>query len=156
MKYTETDKLVETYRDSILRLAFTYLKNRSDAEDIAQDVFIAYIKNHPNFVSKKKEKAWLLTVTANKCKNFLKSAWNRRTTDLRQEIAYLQENEILLLDYIMQLDEKYRLAIHLYYYEGYSTREIAGFLGSNQATVGTWLARARKQLKSMMGVDLDG
>ena len=155
MNDAKLNRIVETYRDSILRLAFTYLKNHSDAEDIAQDVFVAYIKSHPKFISDGKEKSWLMTVTANKCRNFLKSAWKRKTTDLCDEISYLQESESSLLDCVFQLDEKYRIAIHLYYYEGYSTKEIAGFMGSNQATVSTWLARARKQLKSIVGVDLD-
>ena len=152
----EIEKTVLKYRDSVLRLAYTYLKNHAEAEDVAQDVFVAYIQKKPFCITEDKKKSWLMQVTANKCKNQLNSAWKRYNTAVTDEISYMPPENAELIRFVLSLDEKYRIPIHLYYYEGYSIREISQLLGRNFATIGTWLSRGRELLKSMIGDDIDG
>lgn len=152
----EIQNVVKNYGPSIYRLAFTYLKNRADAEDVAQEVLVAYIRKSPVFVTEEKRRNWLMKVTGNKCKNLSKSAWRKNTVTLGKDIGFLPEESYGIISYVLSLDEKYRIPIHLFYYEGYSINEIAGLLHSNPATVGTWLARGRALLKTMMGGDFCG
>ena len=150
----DIEKTVLTYRDSILRLAYAYLKNHSEAEDVAQDVFVAYIQKIPQCISEAKKKAWLMQVTANKCKNILKSASKRLNTTMLVELSYMPKDNANVLSYVLSLEEKYRIPIHLYYYEGYSVKEISKLLKTKYATVSTWISRGRELLKYMIGDDL--
>lgn len=138
---------VKQYNSSIQKYAFTYVKNRSDAEDITQNVFAAYFCKAPRFDSEEHKKAWLFKVTGNMCKSYLKSAWKRHRVSLSEELSYLPKEKSGLIDQVLSLDEKYRVPVHLYYYEGYSIKEIAKILGRNEATVNTWLNRGRGLLK---------
>lgn len=149
----EIDGIVNTYRDSILRLSYAYLKDIHEAEDVAQEVFVAYIKSAPAIKNEQKRKAWLLKVTANKCKNLLASARLKNNVELKDELFYLPEDDLNVIEYVYALKEKYRIPIHLYYYEGYSIAEIAKLLDVPPATVGTRLSRARKLLKTALGDD---
>ncbi len=97
---------VEKYRDSILRFAFTYLKNRAEAEDIAQEVFVAYIEKTPQIESEEKKKAWLMQVTANKCRNTLSSVWKKRVTTISDDFAYMPRENASLLRYVLTLEKK--------------------------------------------------
>lgn len=144
-------KSVLKYSDSIIRVAFTYVKNIADAEDIAQDTFLAYLNKNPVFESDEHEKAWLIRVTINKCKNLLKTSWFKKSRPLLEDLSYLPKEESDILYLVLELDKKYRLPIHLYYYEGYSINEIAEILGAKPSTVGTWLDRGRKVLKEKLG-----
>jgi len=144
---------VKAYSASILRCAYAYVKNHSDAEDIAQDVLISYMQKAPVFQDEAHKRAWLIRVTSNKCKDLLKSNWKKRTVELSDDLSYLPEEFSSLLTYVLSLDEKYRIPIHLFYYEGCTMDQIADILDCNTATVGTWLARGRKLLKTMMGDD---
>ncbi len=144
---------VEKYRDSILRFAYAYLKNRAEAEDIAQDVFITYIENSPLCETEGKKKAWLMKVTANKCKTLLSSVWKKRVTEISDDLLYMPQENAGLLRFVLSLEKKYRIPIHLHYYEGYSIEEISRLMDIKVATVGTWLARGRKKLKDMIGDD---
>lgn len=149
----ELRTLVHDYRDSILRLAYAYLKNHHDAEDVAQDVFVAFLRSRPSFSDNAAKKSWLMTVTANKCKNVLNSAWKKRNVPLTEDLSYLPQKDFDVLSFVLSLDERYRIPIHLYYYEEYSIGEIAAIIGANPATVGTRLARGRKLLKNKLGED---
>jgi RNA polymerase sigma-70 factor (ECF subfamily) len=144
---------VHTFSGSVLRLAFAYLKCRADAEDVAQEVFLAYAFKRPRYGSEPQKKAWLLRVTANKCKNQLKAARRRSTVPLSESVSALPDKDNELLSVVFALDEKYRIPIHLHYYEGYSIAEIAQLMRAKPATVGTWLARGRSLLKAMIGDD---
>ena len=144
---------VRGYSGSVLRLAFAYLKSRTDAEDIAQEVFLAYMLKKPSFDIEPRKKAWLMRVTANKCKNHLKAIRRRVVVPLSENLGELTTADAGLMDCVLNLDEKYRISIHLHYYEGYSIDEIARLMHAKPATVGTWLARGRSQLKSMIGDD---
>jgi RNA polymerase sigma-70 factor (ECF subfamily) len=148
-------RLVGGYSGSLYRLAFAYLKNRHDAEDAVQEVFLAYLDKAPRFLSEAHEKAWLIRVTVNRCKNQLKSGWFKSRRPLPEDLPVMMVEESELLRAVMDLDEKYRLPLHLHYYEGYPIKEIAEILGDKPATIGTRLARGREILKVRMGGRFD-
>lgn len=143
---------IEHYGHKVQSLAFVYLKNPYDAEDIAQEVFITYMRKAPHFATSQKEKSWLLTVTANRCKSFLRSK-QREELPLPENLSYLPSEESRVMQAVLGLEEKCRLPIHLHYYEGYSLKEIAKFLGCTTGTVGSWLARGRDKLKQELEED---
>lgn len=154
MKQNErAENLVSCYADAILRLSYTYLKSTADAQDVCQEVLIKLVAEDRAFESPAHEKAWVLRVTANACKDILKSAWRKRVcvTDTCPEIAAPEEPDGELLEAVNQLPPKYRAVIYLYYYEGYSAAEIGQILRLPTATVNTRLARGREQLKRMLG-----
>lgn len=144
--------MIREYGHGVLSLAFTYVKNRPDAEDIAQEVFITYLRKAPRFETREKEKSWLMTVTANRCRSFLRDI-RRREEPLPEDLSYLPKVEEDLMQAMLRLDEKYRLPLHLHYYEGYSLAEIGKLLRCPVATVGSRLARGREKLKSELGED---
>lgn len=145
---------VSAYSTGLVRLAFTYTKNVQDAEDIVQDVFFTYLEKAPSFVDDAHEKAWLIRVTANKCKDALRKRKNA-PMPLNEEILSLPPEEHTLLSAVLELEDKYRLPLHLHYYEGYSIAEIARILRANPATVGSWLQRGRALLKNRLGGEFD-
>ena len=138
--------ICEQYYDSLTKLAFSYMKNMFDAQDIVQEVFMSYIKTKPSFENEEHEHSWLLRVTINKCKDSLKGAWRKNKVEVIWCTPPPQEN-IELLSAVMALPEKYRIPVHLFYYEDMSIGEIAELIHEKPATVGTRLARARKILK---------
>lgn len=153
--------ILDTYSRTIIRLCYTYVRNIFDAEDIAQDVMVALLKRGKGFESPEHEKAWLLRTAINKCKNHLRSGWITRTVKLNDadpsETDDLTETQSEVLEAVLSLPEKYRTVIHLFYYDGYSIKEISQIVGKKAATVGTLLARGRALLKEMMigGLDED-
>lgn len=142
--------VLDKYSVMLIKLAFTYVKNTADAEDITQDVFVNLMKRKEGFESEEHEKAWLLRVTINHCKNHLKSPWNKRNVPLDEEISYMPKEDSDVLSLVLNLPSKYRTVIHLHYYENYSINEIADLLRKKPATVGTWLARGRNLLKAKL------
>lgn len=147
---------VITYAVSLVRLAFTYVKSIPDAEDIVQDVFVTYMLKGPKFVNVEYEKAWLIRVTVNKCRDYLKSGWRVKRTRMPEELASMPEEQANVLQAVMALDEKYRLPVYLHYFDDMSIKDIAVLLKANASTVGTWLERGRKALKSSLGEDYYG
>lgn len=146
--------IVETYARSLVRLAYTYVRNEQDAEDVVQEVFLSWLRAGA-FSGTEHEKAWLIRATINRSKNLAKSRWFRGRRPLSGNEAFLMEEESAVLGAVLDLDEKYRLPIHLYYYEGYGIREIAGMLGEKPATIGTRLSRGREILRERIGGMLD-
>lgn len=142
-------EICRSYYPSLTKLAFNYLKNMFDAQDIVQEVFITYIKAAPVFESEEHEKAWLFRVTINKCKNHLKHS---KFLKAGEPVHYVQPQteHIEILSAVMSLPEKYRVPLHLYYYEDMTIAEIAGLLNEKAATVGTRIARARTMLKDLI------
>lgn len=140
-------KIYDDYSNMILKIAFTYVKNSTIAEDIMQEVFIKYINKMPEFESNENEKAWFIRVTINLSKDHLKSFWIRKRTEMPEELTYLQDEEQEVIYDVLKLPNKYKSIIYLYYYEGYSIKEIAKILKINEKTVGTRLSRGRKILK---------
>lgn len=154
---TGAEELLERYAATVFSAAYAMVKNREDAEDIAQDVFVSYMRAKPVFESAEHEKAWLLRVTINRCKSFFRSAWQRRTTGLEADFpdTPFTSDELAVMDAVNRLPEKYRQVIYLYYIEGYATGEIASLLDLPQSTVLSQLARARKMLKTALKGEFD-
>lgn len=157
---TSTDALVEEaldrHGDSILRLAYSYLHNRSDAEEILQDTLVRLFQNQPAFESRDHEKAWLLRVAANLSKNRL--AYNkRRAADALQDTLAAEEREDLAFvwEAVKALPSNYRDVIHLFYCEGYSTAQIAEILDRKETTVRSALSRGRQKLRDILKEDYD-
>ncbi|MFC4810163.1 RNA polymerase sigma factor [Paenibacillus sp. GCM10023250] len=144
-------RALDRYSQSLIKIAFAYLKNIADAEEVAQDVFLAYLQKRPVFDSDEHEKAWLIRTAINKSKNMLKAGWFRNRVPVPEDLSYLPKEENEVLQAVLSLEKKYRIPIHLHYYEGYSIQEIAAIMQAKPATVGTWLARGRLLLRKKIG-----
>ncbi len=131
----EIERVVNEYATMLLRVAYSQLNNRTEAEDAVQEVLLKYMEKAPVFQSEEHEKAWLLRVTINHCKNHLASAWFRKRADLDEGIPALDNEELEVVSAVAALPAKYRAVVHLYYFEGYSTKEIAEILHSRPNTV---------------------
>lgn len=148
--------VMNEYGDHVLRLAYSYLYNMSDAEDIVQDTFIKYLKNETVFENENHEKFWLLKVCANLSKN--KISYNKiRDFDELEEnlIEDGREDLSFVWEAVKMLPDKYRQTIHLYYYENYSTREISKILVQNESTIRSYLYRGRQILKDILKENYD-
>jgi len=143
--------ILDEYGNSILRLAYSYLHNMSDAEDILQDTLFQYMRKAPKFENGEHEKAWLLRVAANLSKNKIKYNKIRETDELMEElIAEKEEDLSFVWEAVKALPEKYREVIHLFYQEGLSTREISEVLKRKESTVRSDLLRGRDKLKNIL------
>lgn len=145
-------RIVETYSDTVIRIAYQNTANRSDAEDIAQEVFIRFMREKA-FNDEEHIKAWLIRVTINLCKDLKKSFWHRKTVPINETPHPFSDTHISVMEEIWKLPGNYRNTIYLYYYEGYTVPEIAEILRKKENTVSSWLTRARKKLKNII---LDG
>ena len=151
--------LIDKYGNTLLRLAYTYLKNKADAEDILQDVFLKLIDKKPIFSDENHEKAWLIRVTINLCKNKINLFWNKNKCPV-DEIGevYTYDNYNVnssVLNAVCSLKEKYQVVVYMYYYEGYSTEDIARYIEKTGAYVRSLLHRARTKLKNILKEDYD-
>ena len=144
--------LMDKYGNTILRVAYSYLHNMEDAEDILQDTLIQFLRNNPTFANDNHEKAWLITVASNLSKNKILYLKRRQTDELSEELVGESEKEDLayVWEAVKQLPEKYREVVHLFYQEGYATKEIAEILGRNESTVRSDLKRGRDKLKTIL------
>ena len=158
------EEKIDMYSPLVYRLAYSLVKSRADADDIHQEVFIKYISKGPCFENAEHEKAWLIKVTVNQCRNCWKTAWKRKIISLSEyeeegkELAVsrdmLEDNDRELIENVKSLSSKYRAVIHLFYYEQLSIEEIANILGQKESTVRTWLTRARKKLSELLKEDV--
>ena len=154
-----TDKDIEDiyrrYVDMLYRVAYSFMKNSADAEDMVQETFIRLLRSGTSFASEQHEKAWLIVTVSNLCKSALRSPWQRRTglDDMAEPPAAADATPDETLEAVLALPEDYKLPIYLFYYEGYPTAEIARMLGVAPATVRSRLNRARKKLKLTLGGD---
>lgn len=141
-------ELFKKYGDDVFRLAFSYLGNRQDAEDVCQSVFLK-LTDGRHRPEPDREKAWLLTCTANECRSLFRSFWRRNVGELSDALPApdMGTGEREVLDAVMALGPKYRAVVHLYCFEGYSQGEIADILGISRTAVQTRLSRAREMLK---------
>ncbi len=148
----EAERLVGTYSDTILRLSYTYLRSTQDAQDICQTVFLRLLEKPRTFDSPAHERAWILRTAINVCKDQLKSHWRRTSVPLEAAAAVPapQAEEGSLLAAVALLPPKYRTVLYLYYYEGYSAREIAQLMGQTPAAVATQLSRGRAKLRARL------
>ena len=150
----EAERLVEAYSDLILRVSYTYLKSTHDGEDICQTVLLKLLTQDRAFDSPAHEKAWVIRAAINACKDELR-AFRRRAVPLEEAAgtAAPEPPRSDVLDAVMELSEKYREAIYLFYYEGYSIDEIAALTGRSGAAVSAHLSRGRKKLRTVLGED---
>ena len=146
----DLEQLYKKYRDNIFAIGLNYFGNPSDADDIVQETFYKLSKSRTDFDSEEHIRNWLIRVAVNECKRISLSFWRRNRMPLQEyleTISFETAEEGELFSEVMKLKPKYRQIIHLFYYEGYSTAEIADILHVSQSTVTTRLARARHQLK---------
>lgn len=150
----EAEHYLDTYGNAILRLAYSYLHNMADAEEVLQDTLVQFIHTAPVFENEPHAKSWLMQVAANLSKNRIRSNRIRRAEDLDelQETLAGQESEDLsfVWEAVKSLPEKYREVIHLFYQEGYATGEIARILQRKESTVRSDLKRGRERLKEIL------
>ena len=149
----QAERLANAYADAILRLSYAYLKNTQDAQDICQTVFVKLLAEPREFDSAEHERAYVLRMAANACKDLLKSPWRKRTCGLETvlEVPAPEAGDGSVLAAVNELPAHYRCVIHLFYYEGYQAAEIGKILGVPTATVHTRLARGRAKLKDILG-----
>ncbi len=152
----EVNRAVEKYADTVFRICILHLKNKSDAEDIFQEVFLKFALNDKKFENANHEKAWIIRVTINACKDLIKSFFRNRTISIDELISVADEEKedlSYVLEAVLKLPVKYRDAIYLHYYEGYSALEIGEILGKNETTVYSILSRGRSMLKESLEGD---
>lgn len=149
----ETQALAEQYRDRLFAAAFQVCGNAADAEDAAQEALLRYHLSDKEFENQEHIRAWLLRVAVNWAKNISRSFWRRNTLPLEEYMETLtfdcQESREIFRE-VMALPEKYRLVIHLYYYEDYSVEEIGRILGIRESNVKVRLSRGRQMLKATL------
>lgn len=136
------------YRDDVYRLALSYTKSIQEAEDVCQTVFLKLLQQER--VAPGKEKAWLMQVTANQCRNLLRSSWWRNTAPLEKAPDSVQPKNLEVYQSVMALPPKYRVVIYLRYYEELTTAEMGKLLHISQTAVTTRLSRAREMLKQQL------
>lgn len=140
------------WMDTVFRVAYGYTKNREDADDITQEVLLALYRSEKEFSSEEHLRNWLIRVTLNQCRQLFRSPWRRRESleDYAETLGFEQPDHTALFLAVMGLERKYRLPLLLYYYFGYSVREIGKLLQLKENTVSTRLARARARLREQL------
>jgi len=145
----QKEEIVKRNLNRLLRTAVAIMGSKAEAEDIVQDTFIKLIEKQPDFNSPEHETAWLIRVTVNLCKSRLRSHWWQKTVPLLESHRAQYDEQIDILQTILSLPVKYRTVIHLFYYEGYSTKEIASLIELKEPAVRKQLTRARAILKDI-------
>lgn len=157
MKQT-LEELVEQYQNNLFAVAFNVCKNAQDAEDVVQDTFLRYYTMKKEFDSEQHIRAWLIRVAINKAKNCNRTFWRRNKCSLEEYMETLTfetpESENLF-ETVMKLPEKYRIVIHLFYYEDYTVHEIAEILNLSESNVKVRLSRGRALLKEVLKEEWD-
>lgn len=154
----EANRAIERYSDTVRRLCMIHLKNEADTEDIFQTVFLKYVLSSASFESEEHEKAWFIRVTINACRDLLRSFFRKNTIPLDHLLdqpAPVGEDHREVLEAVLSLPPRYKDAVYLHYYEGYTAPEIGRILGKNVNTVYTLLGRARQLLKEKLGGEGD-
>lgn len=151
----EANRAIELYADTVRRLCMIHLKNHADTEDIFQNVFLKYLLSTKEFESPEHEKAWFIRVTVNACRDLLKSFFRSRTVSMEEVLDQpsLPQEDHEVLEAVLSLPARYKDAVYLHYYEGYTAPEIAKILGKNVNTIYTLLNRARQLLREKLGGD---
>jgi len=151
----ELEELYKRHIDTVYRLCYMYLKNAPDTEDAVSTVFLKLLKSPKIFQDREHEKAWLICTARNTCKDILKQWWKTRRVDLEDLPEVLtwdnQDQAGTALSALLSLPEKYKTAMYLYYFEGYSVREMSDILGRKESTLQTQLAKGRELLKIELG-----
>ena len=150
----DIDAAVRRYADMVYRLARVNCKNESTADDVFQEVFLKLLRYQDSIKSEEHLKAWLITVTLNQCKSMFMSTWNKRKVSIDEivepAIEDQKEDYSELYEAVRELPQKYREAIHLFYFEQMPIREIAGILNRQEGTIKTQLNRGRQMLSEKL------
>ncbi|HJC00380.1 MAG TPA: RNA polymerase sigma factor [Candidatus Flavonifractor merdavium] len=144
------EDVIPAYENTLYRAALAILGDPQEAEDVVQEAFLRLWEKNPEFESPAHQRSWLLKVTVNGCKSRLRAPWRRRTAPLLESYPAADPEEQAVLEVIQSLPPKDRAALHLYYYEGYQTAEIAAMTGWREGTVRSRLARARDKLRELL------
>lgn len=155
MTNEEFNKTVKVHSNMIFRIAFGWLKSIDDANDVLQDVMIQLYLTDKSFESEMHIKNWLSRVTINQCKKVFRAPWRRREDidEYINTLSFEQPDYLDLFQAVMRLDKKYRVPLILFYYDGYSTKQISDLMNLPENTISTRLARARKQLREYLKED---
>lgn len=148
-----TEILMEQYKDHLFAVAFNICKNAADADDVVQDTFLQYHITDKQFENEQHIRAWLIRVTINKAKNINMSFWRRAgipLEDYMETLTFETPEAEDLFEEVMKLPEKYRIVIHLFYYEDYSIREIAQIINATESNVKVRLTRGRRLLRKVL------
>lgn len=151
-------ELAASYQSSLFAAAFNVCKNAQDAEDVVQDTFVQYYTSKKEFESEQHIRAWLLRVAVNKAKNITRTFWRRNKLSLEdymETLVFETPEAETLFETVMRLPEKYRIVLHLYYYEEYAVREIAEILKLSESNVKIRLSRGRAMLKETLKEEWD-
>lgn len=151
----EANRAIELYADTVRRICMLHLKNYADTEDIFQTVFLKYLLSSKEFETPEHEKAWFIRVTVNACRDLLKSFFRSHTVSMEELLDQpsLPQQDHEVLEAVLSLPVRYKDAVYLHYYEGYTAPEIAKILGKNVNTIYTLLNRARQLLREKLGGD---
>ena len=142
--------VIHSYGNMLFRLCLIMLGNTNDAEDAVQEVVIKYLQKAPKFENTEHEKAWLIKVSTNQCKDILRFRSRNQMVDIDQiKECVKEESDSEIIDALMTLPEKYKIVLILYYVEGYSTKEIAGVIGKTASAVKMRLKKGRMLLKAV-------
>ena len=153
---TDTAVLVQKYKNALFAAAFSVCKNPQDAEDAVQEAFIEYHRRQKEFESEEHIKAWLLRVAINKARDISRSLFRKRSVpleDYMETLAFESPEDAGLFETVMALPEKYRVVLHLFYYEDCSVKEIAALLSLREGSVKTRLSRGRAMLREILKED---
>ena len=154
----KTEEVLRMYQRDVFRAAFVICQRREDAEDITQETFLKYLMSNRNFDSQEHIKAWLLRTAMNLAKDSVKSSFHKSTVPLEDYTefpAFQEEKDDELFAAVMQLAPKYRMVIHLFYYEGYTAEEIGSILHLSAGNVRMRLTRAREMLRNSLKGESD-
>lgn len=154
----EITQIYDRHVDTVYRVCYSFMKSKTDTEDMVQETFLRLLSSGKRFENERHERAWLIVTASNLCKDNLKKWW-RRTESLEEyseTLASPSGSDGSVKEAILKLPPKYKTVVYLYYYEEYSTAEIAGILGCPQSTVRSHLLRARKQLQVLLGGNWNG
>jgi len=156
LESNSTEKLIEKYSDAVYRFALSRTGNKTDAEDVVQEVFMRLIKRKPKFNDDEHPKAWLFKATVNVAKNFYTSAWRRRAVlmpnnEITLQCKHSPKDYTKLATALFKLEAKKRMCIHLFYFEDFSVTQISQATGYKESTVRSHLKRAREKLKLILG-----
>lgn len=149
----ETEVLMDRYKDNLFAVAFNVCKNAADADDVVQDTFVQYHTQNRQFESEQHIKAWLIRVAINRSINVTRSLWRRSSLpleDYMESLPFEAPKDSTLFAQVMALPEKYRVVIHLFYYEDYPVKDIAGILKVSENNVKVRLSRGRALLKKAL------
>ena len=148
-----TQTVIQMYQDNLFRIAFSICQNREDAEDVVQETFLRYHSNAMDFNDEMHIRAWLIRVAINKAKNCNHTFWRKNKLSLEdymETLTFETPESENLFETVMKLPEKYRIVIHLFYYEDYAIREIAEILHLSESNVKVRLSRGRVLLKQSL------